>query len=103
MIIVDLPIPAGFEIEREDLDRFVSSGRIARYELTARSAILYLRSLAPDRPLELRYRLRAGHDARESPGPARRRLRVLRPGEEGDERAGTAYGRVRSIARRQET
>jgi hypothetical protein len=37
----------------------VGEGTIARYQLTPRQAIVYLRSLAPGERLELRYRLRA--------------------------------------------
>ena len=59
MVIVDLPIPAGFAVESDDLDAMVASGKIAKYQLTPRSAILYLRGLRPSQSLELRYRLRA--------------------------------------------
>lgn len=59
MVIVDLPIPAGFAVETDDLDAMVASGEIAKYQLTPRSAILYLRGLRPSQSLELRYRLRA--------------------------------------------
>jgi uncharacterized protein YfaS (alpha-2-macroglobulin family) len=58
MVVLDLPIPAGFAIERDDLERLVKTGAMARYQLTPRSAIVYLRGLAPGRPLELAYRLR---------------------------------------------
>lgn len=59
MVVLDLPIPGGFAIEREDLDRLVAAGHLARYQVTARSAIVYLRGLVPSRPLVLSYRLRA--------------------------------------------
>ena len=48
-----------FAIQAKDLAELVASGTIARYQLTARSAVVYLRQLAPDKPLTLRYRLRA--------------------------------------------
>jgi uncharacterized protein YfaS (alpha-2-macroglobulin family) len=59
MVIVDLPIPGGFTIERGELDELVGSGKIAKYQITPRKAIVYLRQLAPGSALELRYRLRA--------------------------------------------
>jgi hypothetical protein len=59
MVIVDLPIPAGFVIEAEDLESPRSSGKIAKYQVTPRSAIVYLRGLATSAPLELVYHLRA--------------------------------------------
>jgi uncharacterized protein YfaS (alpha-2-macroglobulin family) len=59
MVVLDLPIPGGFVIEREDLDRLAAAGHVARYQVTPRSAIVYLRGLVPARPLVLLYRLRA--------------------------------------------
>ena len=59
MVILDLPIPGGFEIERGELDELKGSNRIAKYQITPRKAIVYLRGLAPGDKLELRYRLRA--------------------------------------------
>jgi uncharacterized protein YfaS (alpha-2-macroglobulin family) len=59
MVILDLPIPPGFTISADDLAELVNSGSIARYQLTARSATVYLRQLEPGKPLTLRYRLRA--------------------------------------------
>jgi hypothetical protein len=59
MVILDLPIPAGFAIEADDLATLVKASSIAKFQLTARSAIVYLRGLEPRAPLRLRYRLRA--------------------------------------------
>jgi uncharacterized protein YfaS (alpha-2-macroglobulin family) len=59
MVILDLPIPGGFKIERGELDELVGSNKIARHQITPRKAIVYLRSLAPGAKLELRYRLKA--------------------------------------------
>ncbi|TVS14396.1 MAG: hypothetical protein EA424_19565, partial [Planctomycetaceae bacterium] len=59
MVILDLPIPGGFSIDASDLQELVGSQLIARYEITPRQAILYLRRLDPGQSLELRYRLRA--------------------------------------------
>ena len=59
MVILDLPIPAGFAIDADDLAGLVKAGSIAKQQLTARSAVIYLRDLKPGAPLTLRYRLRA--------------------------------------------
>ena len=59
MVILDLPIPGGFVIEPSELDELVGVGRIAKYQITARKAIVYLRELQPNQSLELRYRLKA--------------------------------------------
>ena len=59
MVILDLPIPGGFTIEPGELDELAGSGKIAKYQLTARQAIVYLRGLERGAQLELRYRLRA--------------------------------------------
>jgi hypothetical protein len=54
-----LPIPAGFTIATEDLAKLVNSGSIAKYQVTPRTAIVYLRGLEPGKPLQLKYRLQA--------------------------------------------
>jgi hypothetical protein len=59
MVILDLPIPAGFALSADDLASMVQAGTIARYQVTPRSAIVYLRGLQPGASLKLTYRLRA--------------------------------------------
>ena len=59
MVVLDLPIPAGFAVRPEACDKLVTLGKIAKYQLTARSVIVYLRELEPGRPLELNYQLQA--------------------------------------------
>lgn len=59
MVMLDLPIPPGFEPRRSDFDAMVTAGSIARYELTPRTAIVYLTLLKPVAPLTLRYVMRA--------------------------------------------
>jgi uncharacterized protein YfaS (alpha-2-macroglobulin family) len=49
----------------------VAAGAIAKYQLTPLRAIVYLRELQADRPLELRYRLRATMPVRVTAPPAR--------------------------------
>lgn len=59
MVMLDLPIPPGFEPRRSDFDAMVTAGSIARYELTPRTVIVYLTLLKPGAPLTLRYVMRA--------------------------------------------
>ena len=59
MVIVDLPIPGGFELEPGELDALVGAGTIAKYQITPRKAIIYLRGLGAGQTLELQYGLRA--------------------------------------------
>lgn len=64
MVILDLGIPPGFEVLTEDLNALIAVSaehetRVERYELTGRQIILYLDNLSSERPLRLRYRLRA--------------------------------------------
>ncbi len=59
MVILDLPIPGGFTIEPGELDELKGSGKIGKYQITQRQAIIYLRGLQPGQKLELRYRLKA--------------------------------------------
>ena len=46
-------------IERGELDELVGSKKIARYQITPRKAIVYLRELRAGDTLKLRYRLKA--------------------------------------------
>jgi hypothetical protein len=59
MVILDLPIPAGFMLDADDLSRAVKAGTLAKFQVTARSAIVYLRDLQPGVPLTVGYHLRA--------------------------------------------
>ena len=52
-------IPGGFAIEPGELAELAGSQKIARFQITPRKAIVYLRELQPGESLELRYRLRA--------------------------------------------
>ncbi len=70
MVILDLPIPGGFAAEAADFDGLVEAGLIAKYQVTARSIIVYLRELATGQPLELQYRLRATMPVRLTVPPA---------------------------------
>ena len=47
-----------------------SAGSVARYQITPRSVIVYLRELGPEKPLVLRYRLRATMPVKTTAAPA---------------------------------
>jgi uncharacterized protein YfaS (alpha-2-macroglobulin family) len=76
MVMVDLPIPAGFSLDGEPksgpppqaedapgpgpgLPPLGASTPFERHEVTPRQLIIYLRELAPNRPLVISYRLKA--------------------------------------------
>ena len=71
MVIVDLPIPGGFTADPSDFQKLRDAGRIAKYQLTPRSVIVYLRGLEPGKPLQLNYNLRAESSADVTAPPAR--------------------------------
>ena len=82
MVIVDLPIPGGFAVERSDFERLVRSGTIAKHQLTPRSVIVYLRQLPPGEPLRLSYSLRATMPVKVT-APAGRVYAYYDPGKKG--------------------
>jgi uncharacterized protein YfaS (alpha-2-macroglobulin family) len=59
MVIVDLPVPGGFAVQVDDFSQLVQAGRIAKFQVTPRSVIVYLRGLVPGQPLTFKYQLRA--------------------------------------------
>jgi uncharacterized protein YfaS (alpha-2-macroglobulin family) len=71
MVILDLPIPGGFAIDSDDLAALVKAEKIAKFQVTARQAIVYLRGLEPGKPLKLDYRLKATMSVKVTASPAR--------------------------------
>ncbi len=59
MVILDLPIPSGFTADPGSFENLKKFDVIAKYQITPRSIIVYLRQLDPETPLKLKYRLRA--------------------------------------------
>jgi uncharacterized protein YfaS (alpha-2-macroglobulin family) len=59
MVILDLPIPAGFAVNPDDWLGLVKDKRIDKYQINARSVVVYLRGLPSNRPLRLTYQLKA--------------------------------------------
>ncbi len=59
MVVIDLGIAPGFEVQSEDFQKYVSDGTIKKFTVAARQVIVYLDKLAPNQRLELTYHLRA--------------------------------------------
>jgi len=78
MVVVDLGVPPGFEVQVEDLQHFVDKGVIQKYTIAARQIIVYLDKLASRKPLELSYRLRAKFPIKAAT-PASRAYRYYNP------------------------
>ena len=58
MVMLDLPIPAGFAVDPMAFEKLVQGGTIGRFQVTPRQVLVYLRGLEPNRPLALKYTLR---------------------------------------------
>jgi hypothetical protein len=59
MVMLELPVPAGFAASAEDFAELVNVGKVAKFQVRPRDVLVYLRDLAPDQPLSLNYRLAA--------------------------------------------
>jgi uncharacterized protein YfaS (alpha-2-macroglobulin family) len=59
MVILDLPIPAGFAPISDDWTNLVAKGTIAKFSMNPRTIVVYLRGLERGQPLKLEYTLRA--------------------------------------------
>jgi hypothetical protein len=59
MVILDLPIPAGFSVTGDDFEQALEQSKIAKYETTQRSMVIYLRAMQPGEEFQIQYRLRA--------------------------------------------
>ncbi|MBN1771344.1 MAG: hypothetical protein JXB32_08795 [Deltaproteobacteria bacterium] len=64
MVIADLGVPPGFDLDTEDLDALVAAGTFRRYEPTGRQVILYFDQLVPGPPVVLSYDLIARNPMR---------------------------------------
>jgi hypothetical protein len=59
MVVLDLPIPPGFAVDPDEFQSVVGQRQIEKVQVTPRTAIVYLRSLAPGVELQFSYDLRA--------------------------------------------
>ena len=64
MLLLELPIPAGFEPDRSEFEKLVRNDRIAKYQQTPRTMLVYLRGLEARDRFVLTYRLRATQPVR---------------------------------------
>jgi len=63
MVVVDVGIPPGFEVVRDDLDQLVGEA-IQKYQVAGRQIIFYLGELDHAAPVSLVYRLAAQYPIR---------------------------------------
>jgi len=63
MVMVDLGIPPGFEVQTPTLDELVDK-KIQKYSITPRQLIIYLDEIASAKPVELSYSLKAKYPIR---------------------------------------
>ena len=59
MVMVDLGIPPGFEVQQNTLWDLVETGKVQRFETTGRQIILYLETMKSGESLELSYKMQA--------------------------------------------
>jgi hypothetical protein len=59
MVVVDLGVPPGFQVQTEDLDKLVAKKVITRYDMTGRQIILYFEKLKGAETTEFSYQLKA--------------------------------------------
>ncbi len=70
MALVTLGLPPGFEVERDDFEKYIEAGSLSRAEVTGKQVILYVSELAPDSKQTYEYRLRATMPVKASDGGA---------------------------------
>lgn len=58
MIILDVGVPPGFDVQSGDLEEYVGK-QIQKFTIAGRQIIFYLDKLEADKPVQLQYRLRA--------------------------------------------
>jgi len=73
MVLVTLGIAPGFSVNTADLQKYLDSNAISKYETTGRQLILYLTTLAPNAKQVFEYTLQA------TPARQRRRRRGRSP------------------------
>jgi hypothetical protein len=70
MVIVDLGIPPGFDVDTEDLDALVEAGTFRRYEMTGRQIIVYFDQISMGPPIVFEYDLVARNPMRGEAPPS---------------------------------
>jgi alpha-2-macroglobulin-like protein len=70
MLLVTLGVPAGFEVELSDFDRYIAEGLLSKAEVTGKQLILYVSALGANQSQSFEYSLRATLPVRASDGGA---------------------------------
>ena len=71
MVMLDLPIPPGFNVEAGDFAEMVAKKKVQRFSVTARTATLYLGDVKPGDELTFDYVLRPRYPIRAQTPEAR--------------------------------
>jgi hypothetical protein len=82
MVMLELPVPAGFAAANEDFAALVEAQTVAKFQVRPRGVLVYLRDLAPGKPLTLKYRLTATTAAKVT-APAARLYEYYDPDRQG--------------------
>ena len=82
MVIVDLGVPPGFDVQAADLEQLVVDRTIEKYELTGRQIIVYFEEIAGNGVIEFAYELRARFPLR-AQSPSSRVYQYYNPEIEG--------------------
>lgn len=82
MVLVELPIPAGFTLVPDSLGKLMKDGRIDKYEVQPLAVLVYLRALPAGTSLDWAYGLRAVMPAQVAV-PAARAYEYYNPDREG--------------------
>jgi alpha-2-macroglobulin-like protein len=82
MVLVELPIPAGFSMDADSFAKLIKEGRIAKYEIQPTAVLVYLRELPAGGSLQWAYGLRAEMPAQVAV-PAARAYEYYNPDREG--------------------
>ena len=73
-ILVTLGIAPGFSVDTDDLQKYLDSGAISKFEMTGRQLILYITALTPSSTQTFEYDLQATMPVTAVDGGAEARL-----------------------------
>jgi len=88
MVMLELPVPAGFAPVADDFNALLQKGTIARFQIKPGQVLVYLRDLAAGQPLEVSYRLQAQMPVKVAV-PAARVYEYYAPERQGQSQAAT--------------
>ncbi len=70
MVMIDLGVPPGFDVLRDDFQPYIDQGLISRVDTTGRQILIYLYGIDAGEVAEFTYRLRAGESLRAQSPPS---------------------------------